>query len=65
MFHGQDGGKDAEGHTHTISYQRYLEPATDLCLHPIGQDLVTWSHLAAWKAGKCSFPSRQPCAHQT
>lgn len=60
MFQVQDGGEDAEGHIHIISYQRYLEAATDLGLHPTGQDLVTWSHLAARKAGKCSLPSGQP-----
>ena len=57
----QGGGKDTEGHTHSVSYGRYLEAATDLCLYPIGQDLVTWPHLAARKAGKCSLYSESSC----
>lgn len=32
---------------------------------PIGQDLVTWPHLAARKAGKCSLPCRQLCVCPT
>lgn len=29
--------------------------------HSIGQNLVTWQHLAAKGTGKCGLYSRQPC----
>ena len=51
----EKGGRMGKRHVLAVSYGRFLESTiSHFYLHRIGQNLVTWSHLAARESGKYS-----------
>ena len=49
----EKGGRMGKRHVLAVSYGRFLESTiSHFYLHPIGQNLVTWSQLTPRKAGK-------------